>query len=70
MEDGRGNLEEIPYEIFEKAERHRKESGVFQVGEIVSVKGSLFKVKSIFPQRINLKPVPNTPENQANCSVG
>ena len=73
MDSGRGHLEPIPRDIFEKAQKVKRGAGLFRVGEVVEVKGGLFEVKSIilrdrlsmFPWRINLKPIENTPENQA-----
>lgn len=58
MDSGRGFMEEIPQEIYDKAERKwPKKSGVFQVGEKIEIKGSWFKVHKITLFGIMLKAI-------------
>ena len=62
MDDGRGNF--IPMENLDNLEhlqeQHPKHGGVFSLGEIVELKGSRFKVKSINPTTIRLKLLKNS----------
>ena len=68
MHDGRNEMVEIPYEIYEQAERKwPKQSGVFQVGEKIKIKGAWFKVHKITLFGIMLKAVRSTPEKES-CS--
>lgn len=46
MDNGTGRFEEIDKELFEKRMKE-SEPYVFKVGEILDIKGSIFKVKSI-----------------------
>ena len=56
MDTGRGYFEEIPEDIYEKADKKwPMDSGVFKVGEQLELKGSLFKVHAIRPKKLILK---------------
>jgi len=56
MDSGNGKFEEIPEHVFDQAEgEYPLNSGAFRVGEQVEVKGSLFRVKSIKPDKLILK---------------
>lgn len=52
MDTGEGHLEMLQNtkEAIEKQKQHPKHGGIFRVGEIVELKGSRFKVKSINPK--------------------
>ena len=56
MDTGRGFFEEIPEELFERAEgKWPMDSGCFKEGEELEIKGSLFKVHAIRPKKLILK---------------
>lgn len=62
MDTGRGHLEEIPKDIFEKARQWKpKASGVFRVGEIVELHGARFKVNKVTPKYVKLRILPSEP---------
>jgi len=65
MDSGRGFMEEIPQDLYEKAEtKYPKKSGVFQIGEELEIKGAWFKVKKINPFGIMLKSLKSKPTNR------
>ncbi len=65
MNSGRGHMEEIHYELYDKAEQKwPKKSGVFQIGEELEIKGAWFRVKKINSFGIMLKAIPSKPREQ------
>ena len=58
MDSGRGFMEGISHELYDKAEKKfPKKSGVFQIGEEIEIKGAWFRVKKINPFGIMLKAI-------------
>ena len=65
MDSGRGSMEEIPDDIYEKAEKKwPKKSGVFQIGEELEIKGAWFRVKKINSFGIMLKSIPSKEQKE------
>lgn len=70
MDSGRGFMEEIPKDLYEKAEHKYTDSrfptkpaksGVFRIGEELEIKGAWFKVKKITLFGIMLKSIKSKP---------
>ena len=57
MDTGEGRFEELPTlnAIEEMRRKYPKSKGIFQIGEELEIKGSLFQVKDISPFGIKLK---------------
>lgn len=66
MDSGRGHMEEIPEELYHKAQhKWPKKSGVFKIGEEIEIKGSWFSVKKINPFGIMLKAIKSKPSSHS-----
>ena len=60
MDDGKGRFIEFEEkaELDRLKEEYPMHGGVFQKGEIVELKGSRFKIKTISPKELRLKLLP------------
>ena len=68
MDTGKGRFEPLPGEAETEAEiqqmmeamekKHPNHGGWFKVGEVVELKGSRFRVKSVKPTELRLKLLP------------
>jgi uncharacterized Zn finger protein len=67
MDTGKGNFERPNFDAEKKdiedmykamMEKHPNHGGWFQVGEIIEIRGSHFRVKSIKPDELRLKLLP------------
>lgn len=57
MDNGKGMFEEITEEKF-KEQLQKEEPMVFKRGEVIEIRGSLFKVKKFSPTTLTLKLLP------------
>jgi len=58
MDTGHGNFErfeEIENDLEELKQKYPKHGGVFKVGEKITIRNSIFKIKSIKPKELRLK---------------
>lgn len=61
MDSGKGNFVpfDVPSDLAALKEQYPLHGGTFKVGEIVELKGSKFRVKSIKPKELRLKLLPH-----------
>lgn len=65
MDNGKGELVEISEELYKEKVQEEHGEGVFQRGETLTIRGSLFKVQKIYKGGIKLKLLPQ-PKKKSN----
>lgn len=58
MDTGTGKFSEISEDVFKELKKKKFSLGVFQVGEIVGLRGSTFVIKDIIEDSLILKLLP------------